>query len=161
MRIVLVKLRRMRVLQADRISGKLDHCALHAETDAEEGNASLAGKPDRLHLAFNAPLAEPAGNQKPIDAGEKPLRPLAFDELAVKPLDAELGPIGDAAVIEGLVDRLVGVFVLRILADHSDRDLMLGITEPVEQVVQTVEVGRSSLQAERHDQFIKAVLHEA
>ena len=65
-------------------------------------------------------FAEPAGHQHPVVAGQQPLGPFLFDRFALNPLDANLGPIGDAGVVEGFVDRLVGVAMLGVFADHGD-----------------------------------------
>ena len=46
-----------------------------------------------LDLAFDAALAEAAGHEDAVDAGEQPLGAFALDRLAVDALDADLGPI--------------------------------------------------------------------
>ena len=126
--------------QADDVAGELDHRALHPQADAEERNLPLAGKADRLDLAFDAALAEAAGHQHAVVAGQQPLGPFALDLLALDPLDADLRPVGDAGMVERLVDRLVGVAVLGVLADHGDADLVLGIAQPVQQLAPVVQV---------------------
>ena len=86
----------------------------------KKGMPPLAGEADGLDLALDAPLAEPARHEHAVDAGQQPFGPFALDRLAVDPLDADLGPMGDAGVVEGLVDRLVGVAMLGVLAHHGD-----------------------------------------
>ena len=76
------------------VAGELDHRALHAQADAEERNAALAGVADRLDLAFDAALAEAAGNEDAVVAGEQPLGPFALDLLALNAADADLGTRG-------------------------------------------------------------------
>ena len=49
----------------------------------------------------------------------------------------------DAGVVERLVDRLVGVAVLGVLADHGDADLVLRVAQPVQQVAPVVQVQRA------------------
>ena len=140
MRRVLVELGRMGAGQPDHVAGEFDHRALHAQADAEEGNLPLAGKADRLDLALDAALAESARHQQAVEAGQQPFGPFAFDQFAVNPLDADLGLMGDAGVVEGFVDRLVGVAVLGVFADHGDRDFVLRIAQPVQQVAPVVQV---------------------
>ena len=106
---VLVELGRVGAGQADDVAGELDHGALHAQADAEERNAPLAGVADRLDLALDAALAEAAGHEDAVVAGEQPLGPFALDLLALDAADADLGAVGDAGVVERFVDRLVGV----------------------------------------------------
>ena len=79
--------------KSEHVSGELGHGALHAQADAEEGNASFAGEADGVDLAFDAALAETAGHQNAVHAGQQPFRPFAFDGLAVDPLDADLRPV--------------------------------------------------------------------
>jgi hypothetical protein len=56
-------------LQPADVAGELDHRALQAEADPEEGHAALAGEPDRLDLPLDPPDAEPPGDQDPVRAG--------------------------------------------------------------------------------------------
>ena len=76
-----VHLRRVGVLQADDVAGELDHGALQAQADAEEGNLLLAGKADGLDLAADAAIVEAARHQHAIDAAQHALGPLALDLL--------------------------------------------------------------------------------
>ena len=70
--------------------------------------------------------------------------------------------MGDAGVVQRLVDRLVGVAMLGILADHGDGDLVLRIAQAVEQVAPVIEVQRPGLQAQlADDQLVQAVLDQA
>lgn len=48
-----------KLLHAPRV---LDHRRLHAQADAEEGDAPLAGPPDGAHLAVQPARAEAAGH---------------------------------------------------------------------------------------------------
>ena len=76
--------------QADDVAGELDRRALHAQADAEERNLALAGEADRLDLAFDAALAEAAGHEDAVVAGEQPLGPFALDLFALDAADADL-----------------------------------------------------------------------
>ena len=125
MRRVLVELGRVGAGQVADVAGELDHRALHAQADAEERNALRAGVANRGDFAFDAALAEAAGHQDAVVAGQQPLGPFGFDVLAANAADADLGAVGDAGVIERFVDRFVGVVVLGILADDGDADLVL------------------------------------
>ena len=57
-------------------------------------------------------------------------------------LDANLRLIGDAGVVERFVDRLVGVAMLGVFADHGDRDFVLRIAQPVQQIAPIVQIER-------------------
>ncbi len=82
----------MGLLQPDHVAGELDHGALHAQADAEEGNAALAGEADGVDLALDAALAEAAGHEHAVDAGQQPLGPFALDRLAVDAAGCGPGP---------------------------------------------------------------------
>ena len=62
----------------------------------------------------------PPGTRMPSTPASSRSAPFALDRLAVDPLDADLGPMGHAGVVEGLVDRLVGVAMLGVFAHHGD-----------------------------------------
>ncbi len=64
---------------------------------------------------------KPPGTSNAVEAGQQPLGPFVLDRFALNALDANLGPMGDAGVVERLVDRFVGVAVLGVFADHGDR----------------------------------------
>ena len=99
--------------------------ALHAQADAEERDPVLAGEADRLDLAVDAALAEAAGHQHAVDPGERLARPLRARSPPPRSADdPHPRVVGDAGVVERLVDRLVGVVVLDVLADDGDRDFV-------------------------------------
>ena len=106
------------------VAGKLDDGALQAEADAEERDPALAGEADGLDLARDAAVAEAARHQDAVDAAQHALGPLALDFLGLDLADQYPTARGNAGVVERLVDRLVGVVVLDVLADHGDRHLV-------------------------------------
>ena len=149
-------------VQTEDVSGELGHRALHAQADAEEGNASFAGEADGVDLALDAAFAETAGHQNAVHAGEQPFGPFALDRLAVDALDADLRPIVHAGMVERFVDRLVGVAMFGILAHHGDGDFVLRIAQPVQQIAPAVQVQRPGLQVQlADDQLVQAVIDQA
>jgi hypothetical protein len=50
-----------------------------------------------------------------------------LEQLGVEPFDLHLDPVGQAAMHQGLVQRLVGILQADIFADHTDRHLALGM----------------------------------
>ena len=101
---------------------ELDHGDLHPEADAQIGDRAFAGDPRRRDLALDAALAEAAGDQDPVGV----LEPLRLEVLGVDQLDLDLDAVVDAAVLERLDHRLVGVCELHVLADQGDLHLALG-----------------------------------
>ena len=69
-----------RTLRANSITA---HCM--PEADAEERHLVLARVPDRLDLALDAAVAEAAGDQDAVDAGEMRRGPVLLDLLRVDP----------------------------------------------------------------------------
>ena len=101
---------------------------LHAEADAEEGDAALAGEVDAGDLALAAALAEAAGDEDGVAAARGVAATSASgcsNNSASSQLDVDLDPVGEAAVDQRLGQRLVGVLEADIFADHADRDLAL------------------------------------
>ncbi len=77
-------------------------------------------------LALGAALAETTRHQDAAHAFEVRRRILALEDLALDPLELDLDAVGDAAVHQGLDQRLVGVLQPRVLADDGDGHLALG-----------------------------------
>src|SRR5690606_14945488 len=95
-RCVLAELRGVRAFEAYHVPGELDRRALHAQADAEERDLPFAGEADCFDLALDAALAETAGNQQPVVAGEQPLGALLLEGFALDALYAHLTAVGDA-----------------------------------------------------------------
>src|SRR5262249_29823808 len=98
------------------IARVLDHRALHAQADAQIRHPPLAGVADGRDLALDAAVAEAAGNQDAVDAGELRLGAVALDVLGVDPLHVDARLVGDAAVGERLPRAVVRVLQLAVLA---------------------------------------------
>ena len=113
----------------------------------KNGYVALSRKANRLDLAFDAPLAKPARDQDAVVAGQQSFRAFPLNRLAQHASDAHLRPIVNAGVIERLVDRLVGVEVRRILADHGDADFMFRIAQAVQQIAPVLQVELPGRQA--------------
>ena len=74
------------------VARELDDRDLHAEADAEERQAVLAGLADRLDHALDAAHAEPAGNEQAVDTARaaRAGRRLVGEAVARDPLDVDL-----------------------------------------------------------------------
>src|SRR5690606_12550429 len=115
---------------------------LHAEADAEVGNAARAGKTGRADHPFGAAVAEAAGNENAVDKikawGEvAPLQCLRLD-----PLEIDLDGIGDAAVMQRLDKRFVRVLEAGVLADDGDSDLAFRLRNRLRYLVPAGKVRR-------------------
>ena len=72
-------------------------------------------------LALDAPLAEPAGDDQPVETAQAGRRPRRSGTVArLDPLDLDLGPVVEAGVAERLDHRQVGVGQVDVLADDPD-----------------------------------------
>src|SRR3546814_7718675 len=71
-------------------------------------------------LAFGAALAEAAGHQDAVHVLELLDRAVALEDPGVQPGHVDLHIVGDAAVREGLRQRLVGVEQAHVLADDAE-----------------------------------------
>ena len=101
----------------------LDDGELHAEADAEERYLLLAGVADRLDLALGAAIAEAAGDEDRVEAGQHLRRAVGaarLDLLGVDVLEVDAHVVVEAAVDERLVQRFVRVPQVDVLADDAD-----------------------------------------
>src|SRR5215471_10928428 len=120
MRRLWVELRRRRAGQTADAARELDDRELHAKADPEERDLFLAGVADGGDLAFGAARAEARRHQDPVDVAEEGLGSALLDLLAVDVADEHPAVVGDAAVDQRLVQRLVALHELDVLADEAD-----------------------------------------
>ncbi len=135
------ELGRRRAFQAEQVAGRLDHGHLHAETDAEERHVALARELNRMDLALGAAFAEAARHQDAVHVLEMADRIVALEYLGVHPLQADLHVAAEAAMGQRLAERLVGVEQHRVLADHGDGHLALGLAHRAHHAAPALEVG--------------------
>ena len=69
-------------------------------------------------------LPKPPGTSMPSTPASAFSAPSLLDLLGLDLADEHPAAVGDAGVVERLVDRLVGVVVLDVLADDGDRHLV-------------------------------------
>ena len=99
---------------------------LHAEAQAEARDVVLAGVAGGRDLALDAPLAEAAGDHDAVEVAQAALGQQALDVLGLDPVDLDLGAVVEAAVLEGLDHREVGVGQVDVLADEADAHRRVG-----------------------------------
>ena len=105
---------------------------------------------------------KPPGTSTPSTPANSASAPFALDRLAVDPLHADAGAMGHPGMVQRLVNRLVGVAMLGVLADHRDGDLVFRIAEPLQQVAPAIEVQLARRQPQlADDQLVQAVLDQA
>ena len=132
--------------EADDVARVLDDHALQAEAQAERRDAVLAGEPQRAELALDAAHAESAGHADAVEVGEVLARPRASRTRRTGSTGSlTLVSLGEAAGLERLGDREVGVGQVDVLADEADRDLVLGVVHGVEQLAPAVPVDVAAL----------------
>ena len=110
------------------------------EADAEERDLLLAGVADRPHHALDAAPAEAARHEDRVGAEEDVGVLVALERLGVDVVELDLDVVGDAAVRERLVERLVGVAVVHVLADDRDVDLAGRVLDAVDEALPLREV---------------------
>ena len=93
-----------------------------------------------MNLAFGAALAEAARHQDTVHVLEMADGVVALEDLGVHPLEADLHVRAEAAVRQRLGQRLVGIEQHRVLADHRDRDLALGLAHRTHDAAPAIEV---------------------
>ena len=78
----------------------------------------------------------------PCDLFEARRRVLLFEDLRLDPVDIDPHLVGDAAMLERLDERLIGVLEAGIFADDGDRHLAFGMAERSPIDLPAVEIGR-------------------
>ena len=113
-------------------------------------------------LPRGAAIVEAAGHQDAVQAAQHALGPFAFDLLRLDLAEDDVGVVGDAGMIEGLVNRFVGVVVLDVLADDADRHLAGRVLHLLQHLVPVAQIERLGPQAQLlDDQLIELVLFQA
>ena len=118
----------IRALEAAHVAGVLHQRHVHAQADPQEGNIVFAGVAHRGDLALHAPVAEASRHQDGVHILQQG-GALALDILGIDILDLHLGEGLQASVLQGLVQRLVGIQQVDVLADHGHPDLAAGLAE--------------------------------
>ena len=114
-----------RILDPAQRACRLDASHLHAEADAEIGHLAGAGEGRRLDLAFRTTLTEAARNEDAVHALEIGGRVLLLEDFRLDPVEVDLHLVGDAAMDERLLQRLVGIEQTGVLSHHGDVHLAL------------------------------------
>ena len=127
--------------QAKDISGEFDHRALHAQADAKEGDAFLAGMANGGQLAIDATRSKAGCHQNAMQSGEALCHIFRGDLFTVNPIHFHLGFKECACMVQGLGDAFVAVFQLNVLADQANAHVALGIFVTPQEVFPLVKVG--------------------
>src|SRR5688572_4961208 len=125
----------------------LDNGDLHAEADAEVWHAMLARVAYGRDLALDAALAESAGHEDCVHAGEA-RQACGLEIGGLDVMDLHAGPRLESCMSQGLVQRNVGVPDLHVLADHRDVDGRLVLLARCDHLLPLAQVGRRCLDAE-------------
>ena len=139
---LLVVLGAVGAFQAGLVAGVVDHRRLHAVADAEVRHAVLARELRGHHLALETTVAESARHQDAVDVAEQGLRAL-LHVLGLQPLQVDPGALAQAAMLERLAHRLVGVLVVHVLADDGDGDLVDRMHGRIDRRLPFRKVGRA------------------
>src|SRR6185503_19159996 len=134
------ELARPRFLETDDVPDRLDQRQLHAEADAEKGYLVLAGEAGGGNHALRAALAEAARDKDAVHPFQALERIAVLERLRLDPFEIYLDGIGDAAVVERLDQRFVGVLEAGVLTDHGDGDLALVLADGPRDLLPAPEV---------------------
>ncbi|MFN7984203.1 MAG: hypothetical protein U0Q11_20340 [Vicinamibacterales bacterium] len=100
-------LRGVRIGEPGDVTGVLDGGPLESVADTEERYATFARASRSGHRAARAAIAEAARHQDAVRAFEEFSAVRCFERFGFHPLDVDLQPVLEAAVIERLVQALV------------------------------------------------------
>src|SRR5262249_28599777 len=102
------------------VACKLDHRALHAETQAEVRDLLLACVAGGGNLALDAAYAETARDHDAVELAQATLGEQALGVVGGDPVDLDPGAAGEPTVAQRLDDGEVGVGQHDVLADQAD-----------------------------------------
>ncbi len=88
-----------------------------------------------LHHAACPSRPKAARHEDSSRAVEQPQAAFLFEGFGFDPLDTDAQAIGKPAVVERLVQRLVRVFVSRVLAHDMNRNLVVGVLDAFDQLL--------------------------
>jgi hypothetical protein len=129
------------VRDAGEVPRRLDAGHLHAEADAEIRHVAGARKARGADLALRPALAEAARHQDAVHVLEERRGVLALEDLRLDPLQVDPDLVGDAAVDQRLLQRLVGVEQAGVLAHDGDRHLAFRVGDAVGDFAPPAKVG--------------------
>ena len=123
------ELGRIRFRDSAKISYRLDHGHLHAETNSEIRHMPLAREPRRADFSFSTALAKTARHQDAVDMFEKWRGIFVLEHLGLDPVEIDLDLVGNAAVRKRFDQRFIGVLHTGVLADDGDGDRAFRISD--------------------------------
>ena len=96
----------------------------------------------------------PPGTRTPSAPSSSLSRALFLDLLGIDEAEVHPAVIGDPAVVEGLVEALVGVGQIDVFSDDRDRHLMGGVERPFDHVLPRPEVGPAGPDVQEVDDLL-------
>ena len=131
------------------MSRELGHCDVHAEADAEVGNAALRATRRQARILPSQPRgAEAAGHEHAVDLFELTLGLLQDIPLGVRPADVDVAAVVDARVLQRFVHGQVRVVQLHVLADEGDLHRLLPLPDARRERLPLAQSNRARLEAE-------------
>ncbi len=133
--------------------GRLDHDALQSQTEPEDRQPTLAGEGDGSELALDAPDTEAAGDQHPVDVGQRRHRTgVGLAVIGGDPPDLHLGAVFEPTGAQRLGHRRVGIRQVDVLAHQRNSDGFLRLVHPAKQIVplRPVHVTERQVQPAHH-----------
>ena len=128
----LVELAGVGVRDPGSVARELDDRDLHAEADAEVGNAVRPRVLRGGDHALDAAAAEAAGDQNAVHSGEHRCGVFRRDGLGVDPANVDARAVRGPRVAQRLGDGEIGVMKLGIFADDGDGNLALRVADALD-----------------------------
>lgn len=113
-----VEFLRRGILNVKNVAGELDDGELHSETDAEIGNVVFARVAGRLYDPLRSAGAKPTRDYYATELPILELELPCLDFFRVNKLVLQADVLVVRRVLQRLYNRLIGVLVIKIFADH-------------------------------------------
>src|SRR2546425_2678215 len=117
-----IELARIGPIEAADIAGKLHHSHLHAETDAEKGDAIFARVPHGLDFSLASPIAETARYQDAVGSIQHAFNSALFDIFRLDAIQFYACLVGYPPMGERFQQALVGLLQLHVFPYDGDPD---------------------------------------
>src|SRR5713226_2590875 len=137
-----VELIRVRPVKTADVTSKLHHSYLHAEADAEKGNAILSRIAHGLDLSLAAPIAEAARHQDAVGPIQKAFDSVLFDSFRFDAVQFDARLVGYSPMGERLEQALVGFLEVHVFSYNSDSDGVFRVLKNLDDPMPFSEIGR-------------------
>ena len=146
------------IFDAEDVTRVFDDSELHAEADAEVGDAVFARVLHGADFAADAAVTEASRYDDTVHTFQQ-RHALPVQVFGIDVADVHRVAAADAGVVERFVERFVGVGEVHIFANHGNRHFVLQVGNGVVDLLPVAEISGGGIKGKvAHDNFVHALL---